>query len=235
MILITPTGGRPHQIELCAKFMQNQDYKGSVTWVIIDDCEPRTTDFIKEDFRENWTIKKVYPKPIWQVGQNTQGRNICAGINEAKKYNPRIIFIIEDDDYYKSCYLRLMNDKITGYDLIGQNKTIYYNVTIKRWIENQNEAWSSLFQTAFTPAVIPIFEKLYLEKFIDFVLFRQVKRVNLFDGEKLSIGIKGQQGRAGIGAGHGWVKHMIPDPQSVKLKQLLGEDSKYYDGLGRCI
>jgi hypothetical protein len=228
IILITPTGGRPKQIELCAKFMQNQDYSGQVLWIIIDDCEPRTTDFITEDFRENWQVIKIYPKPVWQPGQNTQGRNICTGINEAKKHNPKAIFIIEDDDYYKPFYLTKTLEKLEGFDLAGQMKTVYYNVTIKRWIENQNLEWSSLFQTAFTPTVIPVIESLYSEKFIDFILFRQVSKVNLFDGEKLSIGIKGLQGRAGIGAGHGWIKHMTPDPESIVLKQFLNEDAKYY-------
>lgn len=226
--LITPTGARPHQIELCAQWMKNQDYKGEVLWIIIDDCEPRTTDFIKDDFRENWAIKKIYPKPKWQEGQNTQGRNIAAGINEVKKHEVESIFIIEDDDYYKSCYLSVMSEKIKGFDVAGERNTIYYNVRIQRWIENKNDVWSSLFQTVFTPKIIPLIESCYGEKFIDYVLFRMAKNINLFDDGKLSIGIKGQNGRSGIGAGHGWIQHMTPDIDGVKLKELIGEDSKYY-------
>lgn len=226
--LLTPTGGRPKQIELCARWMKNQDYKGQVLWIIIDDCKPKTTDFIKDDFRENWTIKKIHPYPQWQEGQNTQGRNIAEGINEVKKHNVESIFIIEDDDYYKPCYLSAMTEKIKGFDLAGERNTIYYNVKLRRWIENKNDVWSSLFQTAFTPKIIPLLESCYGEKFIDYVLFRIAKNVNLFDTGKLSIGIKGLNGRQGIGAGHTWVQHMHPDIDGVKLEELIGSDSKYY-------
>ncbi len=229
--LLTPTGGRPDQIALCAKFMQRQDYKGDVTWVIVDDCNPRTTDFITGDFRENWNIIKLFPSPAWQEGQNTQGRNIAAGINEIKKHNPEAIFIIEDDDYYKSEYLSATLEKLKGFDLCGERNTIYYNVTLRRWIENGNDIWSSLFQTAFTPKVIPILEGLYGEKFIDFILFRKIKS-NLFDA-KHSIGIKGMPGRSPIGAGHGWIDHMLPDYDMEKLKELIGEDYRLYENMYR--
>jgi len=234
IVLITPTGARPEQFEICAGLMKAQDYKDKVLWIIVDDAEPITTDNVQIDFRENWAIKKIYPHPVWEPGQNTQGRNLAAGINEAKKHKVDAIFIIEDDDYYKPCYLRLMTEKLKGYDIAGEMNTIYYNVKLRRWIENKNDVWSSLFQTCFTPKVIPIFEKLYGEKFIDFVLFRQVKKVNLFD-EKWSIGIKGQNGRAGIGAGHQWLNHMAPDPELKKLKELIGNDVKYYDRISGCI
>jgi len=229
IVLITPTGARTEQIQICAKLMKAQDYPGEVLWIIIDDCDPRTTDFITDNFKNNWTIKKIYPVPLWQVGQNTQGRNICTGIEESKKHNPEAIFIIEDDDYYKPCYLRMMMGKIKGYDLAGQINTVYYNVIHRRWIENKNDVWSSLFQTAFTMNAIPVLEKLYREKFIDFIFFRQVKKVNLFDGEKLSIGIKGIQGRSPIGAGHSWVSNLESDGNMSKLKEMIGEDYKHYE------
>lgn len=226
--LVTPTGNRPRQIELCARWMKNQDYKDNVLWIIIDDCNPRTTDFISDTFRENWTIKKVYPKPAWQEGQNTQGRNLASGIKEVKKRITKAIFIIEDDDYYKPCYLSEMVKRIKGFDIAGEINTIYYNVNLKRWIENKNGTWSSLFQTAFTSKAIPLLEKLYNEKFIDLAFFHSDIRANLFEAGKLSIGIKGQPGRSGIGAGHRWSYNMHADLDSVKLKELIGEDSKYY-------
>lgn len=80
--------------------MKEQTYTGTVIWMIVDDGDPVTTDFITDDFREGWTIQKIYPKPVWQKGQNTQGRNLAAGIREIKKLDPELIFIVEDDDYY---------------------------------------------------------------------------------------------------------------------------------------
>jgi hypothetical protein len=107
--LITPTGGRPDQIDLCDIYMHRQNYTGKVVWVIVDDCEPRTTDAIGVGMPPNWTVIKCYPNPIWRPGTNTQGRNISVGINTIltnyKKEEIRGFFIIEDDDYYKSFYL----------------------------------------------------------------------------------------------------------------------------------
>lgn len=231
--LITPTGARAHQAKLCARFMAAQTYKGPVIWVIVDDALPRTTEFIAADFRPDWQIVKVYPSPSWQVGQNTQGRNLKAGIdalrNLTKLKDVEAIFIIEDDDYYRPCYLAEMVTRLDGCLALGETHTIYYNIRLNRWIENQNDVWSSLFQTAFKPAALPHFEKLYGEKFIDYAFFRLVPKPKLFrTPEKLSIGIKGQAGRAGIGAGHGFIPHMLADPSGTKLYELLGLDAHLY-------
>ncbi len=229
--LITPTGCRPKQIQLCAKYMRAQDYKGEVMWIIIDDAKPRTVDFITENFRRNWTIIKVCPQPYWRPGQNTQGRNLREGLNIVKRYpSVEAIFIIEDDDYYSPRYLRCMMEKLKGYQLAGERNTIYYNVVSRRWCVNGNVAWSSLFQTAFTPEVIPVMEK-YLsgEKFIDIKLFKDVSKTNLFNDGNMAVGIKGLPGRMGIGAGHRGTMTMIGDPNLVKLQELLGEDYKNYD------
>ena len=229
--LITPTGGRQDQILLCAEFMRRQTYTGPVLWLIVDDCRPRTTDFIRDNFRDKWVIQKIHPKPIWQPGQNTQGRNIAAAIDVLKVHNEiEAIFIIEDDDYYKPNYLDEMMARFPGYDLIGETHTVYYNLKCKRWIENQNREWSSLFQTAFRPSVIPKLEQLYGNKFIDYDLFRIVnpEKINLFHAGRLSIGMKGQPGRAGIGAGHGMTARMIPDYSGDQLRELIGIDYELY-------
>jgi hypothetical protein len=230
--LITPTGGRQRQIELCALYMKRQDYKGEVVWIIVDDCEPRTTDFIKEDFLPSWQIVKVRPEPLWTYGANTQGRNLAAGISRLLSLYPRkdieAVYFIEDDDYYKPCYLREMRERIRGYHLAGETHTIYYNVALMRWIRHENKEWSSLFQTVFTLDIVKTIYSTLQEKFIDYVLFRLVQRKNLFRASDYAIGIKGLSGRAGIGAGHGKIIHMAQDPEGEKLKELLGADASLY-------
>jgi hypothetical protein len=132
IVLITPTGGRPDQISICSHLMHKQTYQGKVVWIIVDDCIPQTTDFINVDFRENWTIIKIYPIPSWSSGQNTQARNILVGINTLLASYPKeeieAIFIIEDDDYYKPVYLQRMTEQLKGFDIAGEINTIYYNV-----------------------------------------------------------------------------------------------------------
>jgi hypothetical protein len=232
--LITPTGARPAQIQLCAKFMQRQTYAGRVCWVLVDDCLPLTTDFIKDDFRPDWHILRVHPRPAWQAGQNTQGRNLAAGLAALlaayKVEEVEAIYIIEDDDWYSAGYLAAMYQRIQGYQLAGETHTMYYNVQYRRYHENLNAEWSSLFQTVFTPALLPQFSALYTEKFIDYVFFRLVTQgKNLFRCQpKLAIGIKGIAGRTGIGAGHRFTPHLRPDSDLQMLKYLIGNDVEYY-------
>jgi hypothetical protein len=230
--LITPTGARPRQIEICAELMRKQIYDGRVAWIIVDDCEPRTTDFIDGSFRSGWDIWKIYPRPVWVPGQNTQGRNLKCAIDFIEKNFDHgtidAIFVIEDDDWYSSGYIQQMLNRISGYQIAGETHTVYYNMAIRRWVMNHNDVWSSLFQTAFTMDVIPVFRECLAEKFIDYVLFPRIESKNLFMAGNLAVGIKGQPGRAGIGAGHGWIRSMLDDSGLVKLRELIGDDVKLY-------
>ena len=235
IVLITPTGGRAIQINLCSTFMQRQTYTGKVVWIIIDDCEPRTTDFIPDDFREDWTIIKAYPVPLWNPSLNTQGRNLSVGINTLlqnyKQEDIEAVFIIEDDDYYKPCYIERMMLQMKGYKLIGEMDTVYYNVFYRRYFHNRNDCHASLFQIAFSAEAIPIFRECYPARFIDahfFMLFHGVG-VNLFNEDHLSIGIKGLPGRAGIGAGHGRAMNMRQDINMNYLNNLIGPDVNLYN------
>jgi hypothetical protein len=231
--LITPTGSRAFQFNLCVKWMQNQTYKGDVVWIIIDDCYPVTTNKVGENFKDCWTIIKVYPTPIWD-GHNTQARNIEAGLKVlTENYGPADIegiFIIEDDDYYRPVYLERMMANFGDYSLIGERNTIYYNVYYRKWITNPNTAHASLFQTAFKYEAIPAFRESFYHKFIDCVFWTKVIRRNLFYENDLAIGIKGLPGRGGIGAGHSKSFSMNSDGNMVYLKSKIGEDAKQYEG-----
>jgi len=231
--LITPTGARPTQIKLCAEFMHKQDYEGKVLWVIVDDALPVTTKNITSDFRENWKILKIYPQKKWMPGLNTQASNLIRGIEIVEFFEVDYVFIIEDDDYYSPQYLSTMVKKLNGYDVAGQMYTIYYDVVNRGWMRNGNVGHASLFQVAFKPSVLNIFKTICIQrnKFIDMSFFRAVnhKKVNLFDGQDLAIGIKGLPGRAGIGMGHRMDVKMTSDVNFEKLKELIGEDYKYYE------
>jgi hypothetical protein len=231
IILLTPTGARPIQFDLCAKWMKQQTYSGKVTWIIVDDALPRTTDKVTFYFRENWEIIKVYPTPIWQ-GQNTQARNIAAGIQfltKFKKEEIEAIFIIEDDDYYRPNYLERMMVNFGSFSLIGERNTIYYNVLYRRYVTNPNIIHASLFQTAFKYEVIPVLQECFYHKFIDCVLWTKIQQRNLFYEGTLAIGIKGLPGRSGIGAGHSRAYNMIDDRNLIYLNSLIGEDAKIYE------
>jgi hypothetical protein len=230
IFLITPTGCRPAQFNLCQSFMKRQTYKGEVTWIIVDDCWPTTTDIVDKNFRENWTIKKIYPKPIWEPGKNSQGRNIAAAINEIKRQKDvKAIFIIEDDDCYGPTYLEEMMLRLKGFHAIGETNSIYYNVLSRTYFQHPNTAHASLFETAFTVDVIPVLEKFYQTQYIDVHFWSNVKNKSLFRINNLAIGIKGMPGRAGIGGGHTTLSRKPQDESMNHLKSLIGEDYKLYE------
>jgi len=229
IVLLTPTGGRPRQFELCQKWMAAQTYKGRVLWIVVDDCLPRTSE-IKEAFPDTWTIVHKYPFPVWRLGGNTQSRNLREGLRVIKalpQEDIEGIFIIEDDDYYRPQYLEKMRALLPGYEAVGEMCTVYYNVTTRRWKKHQNTRHSSLFQTAFVLSALKVFEESLDFKFIDIAFFKRLNCVYLFDNENLSIGIKGMPGRAGIGKGH---QNTGPgnDPDCTTLQNLIGEDVRWY-------
>jgi len=241
--LITPTGARQNQISLCTYFMQRQTYQGDVVWIIVDDCFPRTTDGITTDFKANWSILKVYPYPVWRQGMNTQARNITAGLDclfaNYQEKDIEAIFIIEDDDFYKPQYLERMMARFGEYRVLGEMNTVYYNVYYRNYFVNRNTSHVSLFQLAIKPDLVGLFRTVFAERFIDFKFYEKlhaqefVRRgeVGFFNENNLAIGIKGMHGRAGIGAGHGKLMNMLPDPHMNWLRtQITIEDARLYEG-----
>jgi hypothetical protein len=229
--IITPTGNRLQQLNLCKLFMSRQTYKGEIIWIIVDDCIPKT-DLLLPDFKDNWIIISVCPTPVWKEGENTQARNISSGIDTllslVKKKDIEAIFIIEDDDYYKPTYLERTFENLKGFHITGERNTIYYNVVARSYIDNRNTFHSSLFQTAFTLDVLPNLTESYKSKYIDASLWDSIQNKNLFY-EGLSIGIKGMQGRYGIGAGHVDPGNMVKDKNLKYLYSQIGEDYRLYE------
>ena len=238
--LITPTGARIAQFQLCAKFMQRQTYKGEVTWIIVDDAYPVTTEIVGAGFKDNWTIIKVFPFPSWNNGENTQTRNISSGIDTLlenyKMVEIEAVFMIEDDDYYRANYLERMMDRIQPFKVLGEMNTIYYNVYFRRFFINRNTSHVSLFQLAFKADMIPLFATCYNERFIDFKFYEKLHaesyvrkgQVGFFNENNLAIGMKGMPGRGGIGAGHGRQMNMLLDQNMNYLTKLIQNDAQLY-------
>jgi hypothetical protein len=224
-------------------FMKRQTYAGDVTWIIVDDCIPRTTDAIQQGFKDKWTIVKINPTPNWSHGMNTQSRNMRAATDFVLSYfkegEVTALFIIEDDDYYKPQYLERMMARLNGYKVLGEMNTIYYNVFYRNYFINRNTSHVSLFQLAFKPEMIPLFTSCYDDRFVDFKFFEKLHaqgfvgrgEVSMFNEGNLAIGMKGMSGRPGIGAGHGRLMNMRPDPHLTFLSsQISPEDVQLYAG-----
>jgi glycosyltransferase involved in cell wall biosynthesis len=234
--LITPTGARPQQIQLCVEWMKRQIYKGEVLWVVVDDAVPITTDFIQDDFKQNWKVVRCYPRPKWEQGQNTQKRNLLAAVNELEKHDGvDYVFIIEDDDYYTPEYLDKMVRYLKGYDAVGQTKSTYFNVVTGKVKKHSNTRHSSLFQTAIHINKLRTFKDILssdASTFIDIHLWGalQGSKVHLFNSVDLSIGMKGLPGRDGIGIGHRVKGVSFKYPMKKKaLMDLIGIDYEKYE------
>ena len=210
--LITPTGNRKFQIELCFKYMKRQNFTGKVDWYIIDDCYPFTSDFIRESInRANWNIHIFHPKPYWKEGDNTQGRNLILGLNSIHNSNIEYdgIFFIEDDDWYSPDYLFEMTKKIDGYDITGTQRALYWNVPDNITQRCNNLKHSSLCQTVINPSMIDMMKIVCYKgnRFFDMDLWKianiKNKKMNIFTASPdICIGIKGLSGRKGIGGFH---------------------------------
>ena len=118
--VLTPTGARPEAFAECVRMMSKQDYTGPVRWVIVDDgLEKMPTPKI-----DGWEVLHIRPEPLWKPGDNTQSRNLLAGLD----YCTDRIVIVEDDDAYADWWLSFCAEKLEKHDLIGESHALYKNI-----------------------------------------------------------------------------------------------------------
>ena len=193
--IITPTGARPEAWANCQRYMMAQDYPHPVRWIIVDDGpEPQAITFR----RLGWELIVVRPAPLWQPGQNTQARNLLAGLDRVQ--DGAKLVIIEDDDQVAPCWLSQCAEWLDHDDLVGEAPTLYRHVNGREKLMNNKTP--SLCQTAMKGPAIERFRRV-LEvhpEFIDHHLWRGGGRVYPNSGGV--VGIKGLPGRPGIGIGH---------------------------------
>ena len=226
LTLLTATGARPEAWAICEALMARQDYEGRVRWVVVDDGpEPQPVTFS----RPEWDVEVLRPEPFWVPGQNSQSRNLMAGL--AVISPDEQVVIIEDDDYYAPDWLAVVAEKLQTYEMVGLNRAKYYNLKMKKYRQMGNVEHSSLCSTAMRGGALKIFRAVCepRHKFIDMALWRDVENSKyLFDGQNV-IGLKGLPGRKGIGCGHTIDFKGKPDVDGMVLRQWLGEGIKFYE------
>jgi len=225
LTLLTTTGNRPEAWRLCQRWMERQTYTGAVRWIIVDDGEQPQEINVKR----KWEIIVLRPEPFWRNGDNTQARNIQAGL-ELVGVDDRLV-IIEDDDWYSSDWLEWVDLQLDSADLIGEGCAKYYNVSTKRWKDHQNRSHSSLCSTAMKGKAIDAFRSVARAKiqFIDVLLWQAFSpnRV-IVESKSRVIGIKGMPGRSGIGYGHSNNFNGKPDFSGAQLRKWIGADADFY-------
>lgn len=224
LTLLTATGARPQAWAICERLMARQDYPGTVRWVIVDDgpeSQPVTFQ------REGWTLVLIRPRPYWQPGQNTQARNLLAGL-AAIGAGERVV-CIEDDDHYAPDWLSHVAVQLDKAELVGEVRARYYNVAARLGRQLSNTGHASLCCTAMRGAALETFRQACRRspKFIDLELWRRHPSRHLFDGHRVT-GIKGLPGRGGIGMGHRRDFAGTSDASGSLLREWVGEDARLY-------
>lgn len=198
MQLLTATGCRPQAWALCERWMMAQTYAGPVRWIVVDDGEePQAITFE----REGWELEVIRPRPFWAPGQNTQARNLLAGLERVDRAG--VLVIVEDDDHYSRDWLSIVDKRMRLAELIGEVPARYFNVATLRGRTCGNVNHSSLCATAMRGAAIDRLAEVCAThpKFIDLQLWKHHASRRVFQGEAVT-GIKGLPGREGIGVGH---------------------------------
>ena len=224
LTLLTATGARPKAWAICELWMARQTYRGDVRWIIVDDGEvAQPITFSKK----NWTLEVIRPNPFWQDGMNTQARNLRAGMDIVGA-DERVVFI-EDDDWYAADWLETVDKKFEKAELIGEANARYYNLPQKSYRPMFNTLHSSLCSSAIRGQALDTFRSVCRAqiKFIDVLLWQAHSDNHLFSGERV-LGIKGMEGRGGIGVGHAKEFRGTKDVGGKILKSWIGDDALVY-------
>jgi hypothetical protein len=223
LTLLTTTGNRPEAWKICQKLMARQTYKGQVRWLVVDDGEQEQ----KIEFKPQngiWHLEIYRPEPFWRPGQNTQSRNLLAGLDVVKPHESLVI--IEDDDFYAADWLETVEQELKKAELVGESCARYYNVKKKMGLEMINKAHSSLCSTAMRGEAIETFRRICRPgiQFIDCLLWEQHSSKHIFSGHRV-VGIKGLPGRQGIGMGHDENFTGVRDNDAKLLTDWVGQEA----------
>jgi hypothetical protein len=222
--LLTATGCRPDAWALCERWMARQTYAGPVRWVIVDDGEVMQPIAFA---RTGWDLVIVRPQPLWTPGDNTQARNLLAGLACLdQRYG---CVFIEDDDWYATDWLEFCAANLRRAEIIGETRARYYNVRTRQGRELDNMNHASLCSTALRGRGYRVLEAACRtqHKFIDLALWSRMQSRKLFAGHRV-VGIKGLPGRGGIGVGHKDTFSGTHDPDGVLLRSWIGSDAEVY-------
>jgi len=229
ILAITCTGGRPEAFKLCKFFMGRQTHRPD-TWLIIDDCMPRTAVPQHEDW-----IKLVHPMWLWQRKTNTIHANLTLALEMSLEIDHDVAMLFEDDDWYAPNYIEFMAENANG-GMVGLSKSHDYNVRFRSFRYNHNRHHCTGASTTWGREVTPrLLEILAGDKraALDRIMWARTRmfKQSLIP-EYFFTGIKGLPGRPGTVRTHRKGHLLEPDPEMAKLKEWIGDDWKLYEKFG---
>lgn len=203
--------------------MSRQTYRGEIQWIVSDDGE------IPAECRLGQT--HILQPPASDFSASFQG-NLLRGLEKVQ--GDKVVFI-EDDDWYSADYLQIMSEWLDRGDLAGEGNARYYNVATKRYRTCGNRDHASLCQTGIRADYVPALiarVRSHNTTFFDLRIWKNwfVGRGKILRAEsRISCGMKGLPGKAGIGIGHRIDNRFPADDTGEILEHWIGpEDAAIY-------
>lgn len=161
MQILTATGCRPAAWAMCERLMMAQTFDGPVRWIVVDDGPDQQPVSFE---RPGWLVEVIRPSPRWQPGQNTQARNLLAGLDAVDRMHP--VAIIEDDDWYSPTWLQTVHEHLKRAELVGETRSRYYNVATRMGRDVGNTRHASLCATALRGRAIDTLRRVFLSHLV---------------------------------------------------------------------
>lgn len=226
VFVVTPTGGRPEALRLLARYIDEQSWRGPMTWLICDDVDPPSPVPV---MRDGIAVEIMRPNWRWESA-STQARSMAALLGRVP--DRAAVIVAEDDDAYLPEHVETMLSALKVAELVGQRVSLYYNVATRRYREMPGTAHASLGATALRGEALHLLRRICAgaPRHIDVDLWRQFTGPKALLETRTSVGIKGLPGRAGIGVGHR--RHFgEPDNSGRILREWVGETrARQYSG-----
>jgi hypothetical protein len=156
------------------------------------------------------------------------------GVKAIEAHGIDNVIVVESDDMYPDNYLKYFD--FENYDIIGWDRTIYYNIRTREWQEMRHEhSHSSLCATGFKISAFkdfrwPADDFLWLDIKLWEYAKKQGLRIKLYNETPPMIGIKHGVGRVG-GKGHVMpLRNKDPDLSWLR-SQVTNEAFEFYNNL----
>lgn len=179
----------------------------------------------------------VKPKYIRIVNDKTSFKGVDIayryhlGFKELFNKGCNVVICWEDDDWYADNYIETLLEKWEKADrpaIYGIGTSIYYHIVTKQYAIFVHRKRASMMATLVTRSVLRSkFD--YDCPYLDIELWKSNQRKTFVPDSPICVGIK--HGFTSVGGGghqEKWHRYTIMDPDSNKLKNMVGQDVSFY-------
>jgi hypothetical protein len=217
---------RPEAWALCESYLKRQTRQPD-QWIVLDDDLIPTVCTMGQEYHYN--PKWRGPLSLCEKVRFVLENNLIRG---------DALVVWENDDVYRADYLETCERWLGEHDLVGEGRTVYYNVRERWWYEHEGNTNTSLCATALNRTVFPFLYEVACQpnNFVDqpmWLGYRGKKKVYCPDVKgtrnRLVVGIKAMPGRRGYSAAHtNRDLNAKDDPKLIDLTRLIGPDAENY-------